>query len=148
MNENGEPLSKKQLFLLKPPSKTIILNYGPIPGRPPTIFFSYPAFLKMQRPYKKDRIQLIQQEQLYPYSQLTFRISSHTHTYNCVVNALKTAGFHIVTSGHGPTSWNCLWTGLIKPSKLKGMNPYQKLNHFAGAWGIGSKANLWRNVQR
>jgi tubulin polyglutamylase TTLL4 len=79
---------------------------------------------------------------------LTFRISSHTHTYNCVVNALKTAGFHLVTSGHGPTSWNCLWTGLIKPGKLKGMNPYQKLNHFAGAWGIGSKANLWRNVQR
>jgi len=44
---SGQTLNKKQLFLLKPPNKTIILNYGPIPGRPPTIFFSYPAFLKL-----------------------------------------------------------------------------------------------------
>ena len=28
------------------------------------------------------------------------------------------------------------------------MNPYQKINHFAGAWNIGHKGNLWRNVQR
>lgn len=28
------------------------------------------------------------------------------------------------------------------------MNPHQKINHFAGAWGLGSKANLWRNVQK
>lgn len=61
---------------------------------------------------------------------------------------MKTAGFHLVTKGNGPTSWNCLWTTLIKPSKLKYMNPVQKINHFAGAWGIGSKANLWRNVQK
>jgi hypothetical protein len=52
----GQSINKKQAFLMKPPSKTIILNYGPIPGRPPTIFFSYPQFLKIQRPYKKDRI--------------------------------------------------------------------------------------------
>lgn len=28
------------------------------------------------------------------------------------------------------------------------MNAYQKLNHFAGAWNLGHKGNLWRNVQR
>lgn len=28
------------------------------------------------------------------------------------------------------------------------MNKYQKLNHFPGAWTLGSKANLWRNVQK
>jgi hypothetical protein len=50
----GEAISKKQLFLSRPPNNTIILNYGPIPGRQPTIFFSYPPFLKMQRPYKPD----------------------------------------------------------------------------------------------
>ena len=49
-------LSKKEMYLMRPPNNTIILNYGPIPGRQPTVFFSYPAFLKMQRPYKKDRI--------------------------------------------------------------------------------------------
>lgn len=122
-NPDGTPLTKKQLFLLKPPSNTIILNYGPIPGRPPTIFFSYPAFLKIQRPYQKDRIQMITQDQLQPYSQLTFRITN-THIYNCVVNALKTAGFHMVTTGNGPTSWNILWTTLIRPSKVKNMNEF------------------------
>ena len=64
------------------------------------------------------------------------------------MNAFKTAGFHLVTSGNGPTSWNCLWTTLIRPSKLKYMSKYQKINHFPGAWSIGSKANLWRNVQK
>lgn len=52
----GEQISKKQLFLARPPSNTIILCYGPIPGRQPTVFFNYPPFLKMQRPYKPDQI--------------------------------------------------------------------------------------------
>ena len=60
--EKGEEIDKKELFLAKPPNDTIILNYGPIPGRQPTIFFSYPAFLKMQRPYKQDKIQLVTQK--------------------------------------------------------------------------------------
>jgi hypothetical protein len=51
-----EGLNKKEAFLARPPNNTIILNYGPIPGRPPVVFFSYPPFLNMQRPYKKDRI--------------------------------------------------------------------------------------------
>jgi len=49
-------------YLNRPPSHTIILCYGPIPGRPPVVFFSYPAFLKMQRPYQKDKIQIITQD--------------------------------------------------------------------------------------
>jgi tubulin polyglutamylase TTLL4 len=62
---------------------------------------------------------------------------------------MKTAGFALVQSGgNGPLPWNMLWTTLIRPSKLKYLNKYQKLNHFAGAWSIGSKANLWRNVQK
>jgi tubulin polyglutamylase TTLL4 len=61
-----------------------------------------------------------------------------------VVNAFKTAGFRLSDGA----AWNALWTGLIRPSKLKHMNEFQKLNHFAGAWNIGHKGNLWRNVQR
>jgi len=30
---NTEGLSKKEIFLMRPPNNTIILNYGPIPGR-------------------------------------------------------------------------------------------------------------------
>ena len=61
-----------------------------------------------------------------------------------MVNAFKTAGFRLSDGA----AWNALWTGLIRPSKLKHMNEFQKLNHFAGAWNIGHKGNLWRNVQR
>lgn len=84
------------------------------------------------------------QDEMKPYSTLTFKINNSTHTYNCVVNAFKIAGFRICEGG----AWNCLWTGLIRPSKLKYMNQFQKINHFAGAWNIGHKGNLWRNVQR
>lgn len=52
----GEQISKKQLFLQRPPNNIIVLNYGPIPGRKPTVFFNYPSFLKMQRPFKQDRV--------------------------------------------------------------------------------------------
>ena len=51
--QNLAGLTPKEIFLQRPPNNTIILNYGPIPGRPPTIFFSYPPFLKIQRPYNK-----------------------------------------------------------------------------------------------
>jgi predicted tellurium resistance membrane protein TerC len=37
-------------------------------------------------------------------------------------------------------------TGLIKANKLKNINQYQKINHFPGAWHLGRKDNLWRNV--
>ena len=122
--QNLAGLTPKEIFLLRPPNNTIILNYGPIPGRPPTIFFSYPPFLKIQRPYNKQRIQMVTQAQLQPHSQLTFRISDQTHTYNCVVNTMKTAGFTLVDHGNGPLSWNMLWTTLIRPSKLTFMNKY------------------------
>jgi len=42
-----EGLNKREAFLARPPNNTIILNYGPIPGRLPVVFFSYPPFLKM-----------------------------------------------------------------------------------------------------
>ena len=87
------------------------------------------------------------QEEFKPYSFLAFRINSSTHTYNCVVNSLKSAGFRLIGGG-GANAWNFLWTGLIKPNKLKRVNQYQKINHFPGAWHLGRKDNLWRNVFR
>jgi tubulin polyglutamylase TTLL4 len=111
--------------------------------RPPTIFFPYPAFLKMKRPYEgEDRLIKMTQDELKPFSTLGFKINSSTHTYNCVVNSLKTAGFRLVNG----SIWNVLWTGIIKPNRLKLLNQYQKINHFPGCWHLGRKDNLWRNV--
>ena len=55
-------MTKKEIYLKRPPNNKIVLNYGPIPGRAPSIFFNYPPFLKMQRPFKPDRIQVITQD--------------------------------------------------------------------------------------
>lgn len=55
------------------------------------------------------------QNDLRPNSLLGFKVNESTHTYNSMVNALKTAGFKLVTGA----SWNVLWTGIIRPSKLK-----------------------------
>lgn len=73
-----------------------------------------------------------------------FKIHDSTHTYNCVVNALKMAGFKNTT---GP-NWNILWTGLFKSNLIKNVNKYQHVNHFSGSWCIGRKDSMWQNVQR
>lgn len=141
----GKVKSKlKEAFLMRPPNNQILLLKSMFNKRPPSIFFPYPGCLKMQRGFEgnMDRIQRLTQEDTKPYASLGFKINDSTHTYNCVVNSLKTAGFRVV-SGSG---WNILWTGLIKPNKLKHINQYQKINHFPGAWHLGRKDNLWRNV--
>lgn len=118
VNQAGKDRSLKDAFLRRPPNNTITLTYGPIPGRPPTIFFNYPPFLQTQRPFVPNQIVKLSQDDMKPYSTLTFKINNSTHTYNCVVNAFKIAGFRLCEGG----AWNCLWTGLIRPSKLKYMN--------------------------
>ena len=37
---------------------------------------------------------------------------------------------------------------MFKGSKLKNVNQYQHVNHFAGSWCIGRKDLMWRNVSR
>jgi hypothetical protein len=99
----------------------VTLLRSPIPHRPPTIFFQYPPFLQIVR--KEDKRNLFQFEQgdLPHHGQLTFKINRSTHTYNCVVNAFKIAGFRVVEKGN---DWNCLWTGLIRSNRLKAMNAF------------------------
>ena len=75
---------------------------------------------------------------------LAFKVTQSTHTYNCVVNSLKMAGFRHTTG----SDWNMLWTGLFKASRINKANQYQHANHFAGSWCLGRKDLMWRNVQR
>ena len=73
-----------------------------------------------------------------------FKITESTHIYNCVVNSLKMAGF----SASVGQKWNILWTGMIRPNRVKHVNEFQRINHFAGSWSLGRKDNMWRNIQR
>lgn len=104
--------------MLRPPNNQVLLMKSIFNRRQPTIYFPYPACLKMQRPVDVSRLEKTTQADLKPYSFLGFKINSSTHTYNCVVNSLKTAGFRLVEG----SAWNVLWTGLIKASKLKRIN--------------------------
>lgn len=139
---DGPKLKLKDAFLLRPPNNQVVLIHSQFNRRPPTIYFPYPACLKMQRPAEVSRVERLTQNDLKPYSFLGFKINNSTHVYNCVVNSLKTSGFRLVAG----SAWNVLWTGLIKANKLKRINQYQKINHFPGAWHLGRKDNLWRNV--
>ena len=115
-------MSAKEAFLLRPPNNVVTLIKSPFNKRPPTIFFPYPGFLKLQRPVEGGSQAIIRltQEDLKPYSMLGFKFHYSTHTYNCIVNTLKAAGFRLAGGG----AWNVLWTGLIKPNKLKNVNQY------------------------
>ena len=62
-------------------------------NRPPTAFFQYPSYVKLEkkcdriRKYKRDEV-----ENLF----MSFKISDHTHIYNAVVNTCKYAGFKMI----------------------------------------------------
>jgi hypothetical protein len=45
-------------------------------------------------------------------------------------------------------SFNVLWAKRADTSVHGHMNPYQRVNHFPGSWGIGRKDNLHKNVSR
>lgn len=51
---------------------------------------------------------------------LGFKITESTHTYNCVVNCLKMAGFRHTTG----SNWNVLWTGIFRSNRIKNLNKY------------------------
>ena len=87
---------------------------------------------------------MMEQKDMNPNCVLSFKISDSTHTYNCMVNALKMAGFKLTTS----TGWNLKWTGSVKVSNIKNLSKYMKMNHFPGCWSIGRKDNLWRNISK
>jgi tubulin polyglutamylase TTLL4 len=87
---------------------------------------------------------MLDQKDMNPNCVLSFKISDSTHTYNCMVNALKMAGFKLTTS----TGWNLKWTGSVKVSNIKNLSKYMKMNHFPGCWSIGRKDNLWRNISK
>lgn len=47
----GKDRSLKEAFLRRPPNNIITVQEGPIPGRTPSIFFQYPPFLQIKRPF-------------------------------------------------------------------------------------------------
>jgi len=52
-------MKSKEAFLLRPPNNIVTLMKSLFNKRPATIFFPYPSFLKMNRPYDGGEDRLI-----------------------------------------------------------------------------------------
>ena len=122
MSEKQRKHADRDAYLRRPPNQTITMIKSQFRNREPYLFFPYPPFLKMQRALPQDLRRIVQysQDTIKPSQALTFKITESTHTYNCVVNSLKMAGFRFTTGGN----WNVLWTGLFKSNRIKNVNKY------------------------
>ena len=120
MTEKQRKIAIRDEFLKRPPNQIVTMIKSPFATREPYIFFPYPPFLGSQRDLPRDYSRIVQftQDQLKPYCTPGFKVSDSTHTYNCVVNALKMAGFRHVTGA----AWNICWTGLFRQGRLRNIN--------------------------
>ena len=62
-------------------------------GRPPTAFFPYPAYCRLER--TSDRVRKYSRNEVEVLF-MAFKISDTTHIYNAVVNSCKNAGLNMV----------------------------------------------------
>lgn len=92
-----------------------------------------------------DRVRKYNREDI-EYLFMAFKIADTTHIYNAVVNTCKNAGFNMVEGNN--QYFNLQWTGYITSNDIKGLNKYQKTNHFPGSSQLGRKDLLWRNMNR
>jgi hypothetical protein len=61
-------------------------------------------------------------------------------TNACIRRAFAEAGFQR-TSG---SKWNVLWGSPLKKELFKGMDMFQRCNHFPGTWELGRKDLLYK----
>lgn len=126
-NSNDDKEKKNKVYLLK----------SLFPGRPATLFFTYPKHCLVKRNEER-------KIQMQGDFKLKFKMTDNVCVYNCVLSALKTAGF---TQTEGK-NWNLLWSAPLQPEVLKNFSKYQRCNHFPSTWELGHKDNLWKNVSR
>lgn len=74
-----------------------------------------------------------------------FKIGPGAVAFKVVLNALEAGGLQYTPSND---LFNILWAKRGTPEILEMLNPYQKVNHIPGTWGVGRKDSLARNVGR
>jgi hypothetical protein len=115
--------------VFKPHSNETTFLKSIFENRPPTAFFQYPPYVKIER--KCDRIRKYKREEVENLF-MAFKILDNTHIYNAVVNSCKVAGFTLI-EGATNDMFNLQWTGSVMPPDIKDLNKYQKTNHFPGS---------------
>ena len=73
-----------------------------------------------------------------------YKIGPGAVAFKVVISAFEASGM-VYTPGN---DWNVMWAKRVDSELLGSMNPYQKVNHFPGTWGIGRKDNLHKNMSK
>lgn len=115
-----------------PKSDTTFVLPSMFVGRPPTVFFDYPAFMEKKRIEGVDRVEELTNDKLRP---LHFRSN---HTIICLGGALKRSGFKRLLKGWG---FNVFWGHHLKEHQLQKLGPYQCVNHFPGSYTLGTESS-------
>ena len=115
----------------------ILLLESKFPNRLPTVFFPYPDCCGQIRNTERT----IRMDESF---KLKFKLSESVHSYNCILRALKAAGFQQTEK----SNWNLIWSAPLNTEYIKGLSKYQRCNHFPGTWELGRKDNLWRNISK
>lgn len=105
--------------VFKPHSKEVYFLKSIYEGRPPTAFFPYPSYVKIER--TSNRVRTYNHEDV-EYLFMSFKISDTTHIYNAVVNTCKNAGFTMVEQPN--IYFNLQWTGYITAKNIAHLNKY------------------------
>jgi len=111
-------------------------------GRPPTVIFDYPPQCLIETRLNSRCFAMPENEK--GSKKLMFKVSEKAPAYNCILNSFKHAGFE-QTKSH---KFNIIISKVPTPMSLRWLSSYQRFNHFPGAWNLGRKDNLWRNVWR
>jgi tubulin polyglutamylase TTLL4 len=72
-----------------------------------------------------------------------FKIGPGAVAFRVVINAFEAGGLKYTPSNK---YFNILWAKRATPAILGALQPYQKVNHFPGTWGIGRKDSLAVNI--
>merc|ERR1719382_2250963 len=68
------------------------------------------------------------------------------HAYNAVLNTCERGALSRVSPEC--SKWTIHWGPHPPPEMLKGLHPFQKVNHFPASFHLGRKDLLWKNVHR
>eukprot|EP00359_Climacostomum_virens_P005225 CAMPEP_0204901206 /NCGR_PEP_ID=MMETSP1397-20131031/2946_1 /ASSEMBLY_ACC=CAM_ASM_000891 /TAXON_ID=49980 /ORGANISM="Climacostomum Climacostomum virens, Strain Stock W-24" /LENGTH=679 /DNA_ID=CAMNT_0052069523 /DNA_START=147 /DNA_END=2183 /DNA_ORIENTATION=- len=110
--------------------------------RPSTVAFDYPPQCMTQSRLNARCFEMSEAEKL--TKKLWFKISDRAPAYNCILNSFRHNGFEQTTSH----KFNIIISKVPSPASLKWLSSFQRFNHYPGAWNLGRKDNLWRNVWR
>uniref|UniRef100_A0A0N5A8K9 Tubulin polyglutamylase ttll-4 n=1 Tax=Syphacia muris TaxID=451379 RepID=A0A0N5A8K9_9BILA len=119
-------------------SSSTVADVAQRPFLRPSLFANVPPTIRF---YVKDGI-LVSKPSKSICSKLTW---CHNSLLPLVVRrSLSASHFKIVNEN---SKWIGYWGRHLKSSQYKTVEPYQKINHFPGAFHIGRKDRLWQHIQ-